>query len=77
MFDKRLKALEVVFNGGQGDNFIYDALMSKLADEVRNNLISSDEKTFSLQPDLVLFRNRPESPTTLPSANSSKRIQIR
>ena len=32
--EMRLKSLEVVFNGGQGQNFIYDACLSKFAEEV-------------------------------------------
>lgn len=32
--DKRIKALEIVFNDGQGANFIYDKLCGLIADEV-------------------------------------------
>ena len=30
----RVKSLEIVFNAGQGKNFIYDKLMNKLGKEV-------------------------------------------
>jgi len=32
--EKRVKALEVVFNNGHGQNYIYDSLMGTLAEEV-------------------------------------------
>lgn len=32
--EKRIKALEVIFNAGEGYNFIYDKLVGKIADEV-------------------------------------------
>ena len=33
--EQRVAAMEIVFEQGQGKNFIWDSLMSKLADEVR------------------------------------------
>ena len=32
--EKRIKALEVIFNAGEGYNWIYDKLIAKIADEV-------------------------------------------
>ena len=37
--EARVKALEVVFNGGQGQNYIYDKLLAKIADEVSTIVI--------------------------------------
>ena len=36
----RMKQLEVVFNGGQGQNFIYDACLNKFAEEVSSVAVS-------------------------------------
>ena len=32
--EKRIQALEIVFNDGRGKNFVYDSLMGTIADEV-------------------------------------------
>ena len=39
VISERLAALEIIFKDGKGDNWIFETLCNKLADEVSNCLI--------------------------------------
>ena len=44
--EERIKALEIVFYDGKGQNFVYDKLMGTIADEV-SRVTNSTHSSFS------------------------------
>ena len=44
--EERIKALEIVFYDGKGQNFVYDKLMGTIADEV-SRMTNSTHSSFS------------------------------
>ena len=45
---ERIRKLEIVFGNGQGENFIYDSLMSKITDEVSRRMAGVDCEVMSV-----------------------------